>query len=66
MATSEVKSIEVLRKYSQGLAARRVEDDPVARKWRVAMRIVWMILLAGAFLFYYLLDKMQEAISILG
>jgi len=66
MTTMEIKSIEDLRRYSQELAARRVEDDPVVQKWHVAKRIVWMISLAGAFLFYYLIDKMQEAISILG
>jgi hypothetical protein len=44
---------------------RRVEDDPAVRRWHVAKRIVWMIALAEAFLIYYLLDKLQEALSIL-
>lgn len=66
MTASEAKSIEDLRRYNQELAARRVEDDPVVRRLHMAKRIVWMISLAGAFLFYYLIDKMQEALSILG
>lgn len=66
MTAMEIRSIEDLRKYSQDLAARRVEDDAVVQRWHVAKRIVWMISLAGAFLFYYLMDKMHEAISILG
>ena len=65
MTTMEINSIEGPRRYSQEPAARRVEDDPVVQKWRVAKRIVWMISLAGAFLFYYLIDKMHEALSIL-
>jgi hypothetical protein len=58
--------VEALRRYNRDLAERRVEDDPVVRGLQVAKRIVWMITLAGAFLFYYLIDKMQEALSILG
>jgi len=65
MTAMEIRSIEDLRKYCQDLAVRRVEDDPVVQKWHVAKRIVWMISLAGAFLFYYLIDKMHEALSIL-
>ena len=65
MNASETKSIDDLRRYNQELAARRVEDHPVVRRLHVAKRIVWMVTLAGAFLFYYLIDKMQEALSIL-
>lgn len=44
---------------------RRVEDDPAVQRWHVAKRITWMLVLAEAFLIYYLLDKLQEALSIL-
>jgi hypothetical protein len=47
------------------LPERRVEDDPAVQRWHVAKRIVWMIALAEAFLIYYLLDKLQEALTIL-
>ena len=65
MNATEVRSIEDLRTYRQDVAAWRVEDDPVVQNWHVAKRIVWMISLAGAFLFYYLIDKLHEALSIL-
>lgn len=65
MDAGEAKLIEHVRRHNQELAARRVEDDPVVKRLHVAKRIVWMISLAGAFLFYYLIDKMQEALSIL-
>ena len=66
MATSEIKSIEDLRRQSLELAARQVDDDPVVQRWHVAKRITWMVLLAGAFLFYYLIEKLHEALAILG
>ena len=66
VSESNPSSVEALRRYNSELAARRVEDDPVVQRLQVAKRIIWMITLAGAFLFYYLIDKMQEALSILG
>lgn len=66
MTTSELKLIADFHSRSQELAARRVEDDPAVQKWRIAKRIVWMTLLAGTFLIYYLIDKLLEALSILG
>jgi hypothetical protein len=58
MTASEAKSIENLRRYNQQLAVRRVEEDPVVRRLHVAKRITWMISLAGAFLFYCLINKL--------
>lgn len=54
-----------LQKYNRELAAKKVEEDPVVRRLQIAKRITWMILLAGAFLFFYLMDKLNEALSIL-
>ncbi|MGH8635408.1 MAG: hypothetical protein ACRET7_14915 [Burkholderiales bacterium] len=52
-------------RYRQGLALKKANDDLVLRKWQVAKRFTWMILLAGAFLVFYLMDKLNEALSIL-
>lgn len=65
MNETELKSLEDLHRYCRELAARKVEDDPRLQKLRVAKRIAWMVILAISFLFYYLLDKLQEALSIL-
>jgi hypothetical protein len=46
-------------------AANRASDDPAYRTWCAAKRIAWMALLAGSSLFYYLLMKMHEALSLL-
>jgi hypothetical protein len=66
MTAGELKLIMGIQRRSRELAARRVEDDPVLQKWHVAKRIVWMTLLACAFLIYYLIEKLIEALSILG
>ena len=65
MSETELKSLEDARRQSQEPAARRAGDDRVLRWMQVAKRITWMILVAGAFLAYYLLDKMQEAVALL-
>jgi hypothetical protein len=54
-----------MHQYSQALAVRRVEDDPVVRALESARRMTWLALLAGAFLFYYLQVKLQEALGTL-
>jgi len=65
MTGIEATAIDAARRQRQDTAERRVEDDPAVQRWHVAKRIVWMITLAEAFLIYYLLDKVQEALSIL-
>jgi hypothetical protein len=65
MTAAQIKSLKDLHRHSQELASRKVEDDPVVRKLQVAKRITWMCLIAAAFLFYYLMDKMQEALTLL-
>jgi hypothetical protein len=33
--------------------------------WQTAKRVMWVVLLAGAFLMYYLLHMMNEALKLL-
>jgi hypothetical protein len=42
-----------------------VSDNPAVQNWSVAKRITWMVLLAGSFLFFYLISKLHEALAIL-
>lgn len=65
MSETELKSLADVRRHSQELAAQRAGDDRVLHWMKVAKRITWMILIAGAFLAYYLLDKLEEALSLL-
>lgn len=65
MSQTDIKSPADVRRHSQELAARRAGDDRALRWGKVAKRITWMILIAAAFLAYYLLDKLQQALSLL-
>lgn len=65
MSTAPIQSLEELHRYTEALALRSVDDDPVVRRLHSAKQIVWLFLLACAFLFYYLIDKLQEALGIL-
>lgn len=42
---------------------RITKYNPTVRAWEIAKRITLMFLLAGSFMFYYLLDKINQAIS---
>jgi hypothetical protein len=65
MITASIRSREDLHRHSEALARRSVDEDPVVRRLRSAKQVVWLFLLTCAFLFYYLIDKMQEALGIL-
>lgn len=42
---------------------RRAKNNPTVRAWQLAKRITLMFLLAGSFMFYYFLDKMNQVFS---
>jgi hypothetical protein len=65
VSQTELKSPDEVRRYNQELAARRAEDDLPPRWTQIAKRITLIILLGGAILIYYLLETMQEAVSLL-
>jgi hypothetical protein len=57
--------VEDLKSYNQELATRKPEDDPRVRRLQIAKRITWMVLLAAAFLAFYLMDKLSDALNLL-
>lgn len=65
MTTAQLRSLDDLHSYAQELASRRVDDDPVVRKMHTAKQATWLFLQTCAFLFYYLIDKMQDALMLL-
>jgi len=65
MTAAQLKSFEDLHEYTQSLASKRPEDDPRVKKLQLAKQATWLFLLTCTFLFYYLLDKMGEALAIL-
>lgn len=65
MSQDESKSLAEPQLHRQDPAGKAANDSPAVRKWQVARRVMWMLLLAGAFLAYYLMDRLNEALSIL-
>jgi hypothetical protein len=65
MTFTELQSVTECHQQAVDFAANRAPDDPSYRAWCAAKRIASMALLTGAFLFYYLLMKMHEALSLL-
>ena len=65
MTAAQLKSLEDLHRYAQEVAARRPEDDPKVQKLQMAKQTVWLFLLTCTFLFYYMIDKMSEALALL-
>jgi len=54
-----------LHPHGQVEETQRARDETVLRRWNTAKRITWMVLVAAAFLIYYLFDKLAEALSLL-
>lgn len=65
MTSAQLKSLEDLHNYVQQLASKRPEDDPRVQKLQLAKQTAWLFLLVCSFLFYYLMDKMGEALAML-
>jgi hypothetical protein len=63
--SSPDRPVEEFHKYSAELAEKRVEDDPKVKAWFLAKQSTWLFLLVLSFLFFYLLDKMVTALSLL-
>ena len=63
--SSPDQSVEEFRKYTEELAEKRVEDDPKVKGWNLAKQSTWLYLLVFSFLFFYLIGKLVEALSLL-
>jgi len=62
----ELRLLSEFHQQAVDIAAnKRLEDDPHHQAWCTVKRITWMLLLAGAFLFFYLISKMHEALAML-
>ena len=61
----EIKSLEDARQLVQVVSARNVENSSEVKAWRFAKQAAWLLLLVVAFLVYYLVDVIYEALSLL-
>ena len=60
------KTIEDARAIVRAIAQRRIENDRLVRAWRLVEQGIYLFALAGAYLLYYLIEKMNEAITLPG
>lgn len=63
MNLSEVKLHEDFFGVPDRPARRDAASNAVVRGWRIAKRITLIVLLAGSFLIYYVLDKLNQGLS---
>ena len=63
MNLSEVKLLEDFFGVPDQPERREIRQDPLLLGWQLAKRITLIILLAGAFMFYFLLDKLSQGMS---
>lgn len=60
----EIKSLEDARRYREELAARKPEDDPKVKVWRVYKRYMLLLLAVVFFMIYYLISVNVEVLSL--
>ena len=63
MNLSEVKLLEDFFGVPERSEQREVKRNSVVSGWRIAKRLTLILLLAGAFMFYYLLDKLNQGMT---
>jgi hypothetical protein len=61
----EIKSLEDARRLVQVVSARNVENNSGVKAWQIAKQAAWLLLLVVAFLVYYLIGVIYEALSLL-
>ncbi|MGH8648575.1 MAG: hypothetical protein ACREUP_04610 [Burkholderiales bacterium] len=49
----------------QVVSARNIDNSSGVKAWRIAKQAAWLLLLVVAFLAYYLVDVIFEALSLL-
>ena len=58
------KTLEDAHANVQAIAKRRVENDSRVKTWRFVERVVYLVVLVGSYLLYYLIGKLNEALSL--
>ena len=59
------KTLEDARAIVQAIAKRQVENDRWVKMWRFCKQVVYLFALVGAYLLYYLIGTINEALSLL-
>lgn len=63
MNLSEVKLLDDFFGVPEKRERRELDHNALIRGWKIAKRVTLIVLLAGAFMFYYLIDRLQQGLS---
>jgi hypothetical protein len=58
------KTLEGAHAIVQAIAKRRIENDRWVRRWRFVEKVVYLVVLVGAYLLYYLIEKLNQVLSL--
>ncbi len=64
MSEVKINSVTDARGYREQLAARKAENDPRLKTWRIVERTVLLGVLAASFLIYHLISVNIEILSL--
>jgi hypothetical protein len=56
----EIHSRDDAHHLVEQIAARKIDNNPAVKAWRTAKASTWLLLLAGAFLLFYLISVLKE------
>ena len=65
MTFHELRLLTEFHRNAADNSYAQAQKHAAAEGWAAAKRITWMVLLAAAFLFYHLVSRLHEALSIL-
>lgn len=60
------KTLEDAHAIVQAIAKRRVDEDQRVKTWRFVKQVVYLCALVGVFVLYYLIEKVNEVLSLPG
>ena len=63
MNLSEVRLLEDFFGVPRQPEQHDSDQNALVRGWKIAKRLTLFVLLAGAFMFYYLIDQLQQGLS---
>ena len=58
------KTLEDAHAIVQAIAKRQIENNPRVKAWRFAKQATYLLVVVCAFVLYYLIGKMIEALSL--
>ena len=61
----DTRVVDQFYAYCQAVARIDEHRATLSRSWAVSKRVIWIALLAGSYLFYYMMERAAHAASLL-